>query len=216
MWRWMAQSAIREANWKLLRGGEREYLYDLATDLEEKHNLASQHPDVATRLRTKLTAWCAELNPPGLALGPMAKVWNEYFDYYLEGKPAPKPESDLSRGWLARGGSLIDKEGVLMLIPDKGGKGTFITRSQLKLAGPVTAKVTFKTSASGQGAIAWRVDGDRDFLPANRVPFEVKASDDWQTHEIKIPAKGSVIHVRVQLPPGPAQFRTLDFKPAAR
>ena len=31
-WRWMAQSAIRKGNWKLLRGGEREYLYDLATD----------------------------------------------------------------------------------------------------------------------------------------------------------------------------------------
>ena len=106
MWRWMAQSAIREGNWKLLRGGEREYLYDLATDLEEKHNLASQHPDIAARLRTKLTAWCAELNPPGLALGPMAPVWNDYFDYYLEGKPAPKPEAEPStsatRGWLAR------------------------------------------------------------------------------------------------------------------
>ena len=214
MWRWMAQSAIREGNWKLLRGGEREYLYDLATDLEEKHNLASQHPEIVARLRVKLTAWCAELNPPGLALGPMAKVWNEYFDYYLEGKPAPKPEAD--GGWIARGGSLIDKEGVLMLTPDKAGKGTFITRSQLRLAGPVTAKISFKTAASGQGAIAWRVDEDKDFLPTNRVPFEVKASDDWQTHEVQIPAKGRVIHVRVHLPPGPAQFRALDFKSAAR
>lgn len=220
MWRWMAQSAIREGNWKLLRGGEREYLYDLATDLEEKHSLASQHPDVAARLRTKLTAWCAELNPPGLALGPMSPVWNDYFDFYLEGKPAPKPEVEpgtrTARGWLARGASLIEKGGVLVLTPDKGGKGTFITRSQLKIAGPVTAGLTFKTTASGQGSIAWRVDGDKDFLPENRIPFEVKASDDWQTHEVHIPAKGHVIHVRVHLPPGPAQFRTLDFKPAAQ
>jgi arylsulfatase A-like enzyme len=217
-WRWMAQSAIREGNWKLLRGGEREYLYDLAADLEEKHNLASQHPDIAARLRTKLTAWCAELNPPGLALGPMAPIWNDYFDYYLEGKPAPKPELDTTatRGWLARGGTLSEKDGVLMLTPDKSGKGTFITHSQLKLAGPVTAKLTFKTAASGQAAIAWRMDGDKDFLSANRAPFEVTASDDWQTHAITLPAKGRIIHVRVQLPAGPAQFRTLDFKPAAR
>ncbi len=219
MWRWMAQSAIREGNWKLLRGGEREYLYDLATDLEEKHNLASQHPEIAARLRTKLTAWCAELNPPGLALGPMAPVWNDYFDYYLEGKPASKPESELDTGirsWLARGGSLIDKEGILVLTPDKGGKGTFITHSRLKLTGPVTAKITFKTAAPGQGAIAWRVDGDKDFLPANRAPFEVKADNDWQTHEVLIPAKGRVIHVRLHLPAGPAEFRTLDFKSTAR
>ena len=220
MWRWMAQSAIREGNWKLLRGGDREYLYDLATDLEEKHNLAPQHPDIAARLRTKLTAWCAKLNPPGLALGPMASVWNDYFDFYLEGKPAPKPEAEpnasATRGWLARGGRLIEKEGVLVLTPDKGGKGTFITRSQLKLAGPVTAMITFKTAVSGQGAIAWRVDGDKDFLPANRVPFEVKASEDWQTREVQIPGNGRVIHVRVHMPAGPAEFRTLDFKPAAR
>lgn len=220
MWRWMAQSAIREGNWKLLRGGEREYLYDLATDLEEKHNLASQHSDIAIRLRTKLKAWCATLNPPGLTLGPMASAWNDYFDFYLEGKPASKPEAapktTAARGWQARGGSLIEKEGVLVLTPDKGGKGTFITRSQLKLSGPVTAKITFKTSASGQGAVAWRMDGDKDFLPENRVPFEVKASEEWQTREVQIPAKGSVIHVRVHMPAGPAEFRTIDLQPAAR
>ena len=220
MWRWMAQSAIREGNWKLLRGGEREYLYDLATDLEEKHNLASQHPDIAARLRAKLTAWCTELNPPGLALGPMAPVWNDYFDFYLEGKPAPKPETEPSssatRGWLARGGSLIEKEGVLVLTPDKGGKGAFITRSQLKLPGPIAAKITFKTTATGQGAIAWRMDGDKDFLPENRASFEVNASDDWQTSEVQIPAQGMVIHVRVHLPAGPAQFRTINLQPASR
>lgn len=85
-WRWSAQSAIREGNWKLLRGGEREYLYDLGNDLEEKHNLAAKHPEIASRLRAKLTAWSAELNPPGLALGAMAPTWNNYFDHYLEGK----------------------------------------------------------------------------------------------------------------------------------
>jgi len=220
MWRWMAQSAIREGNWKLLRGGEREYLYDLATDLEEKHNLASQHPDVAARLRTKLTAWCAELNPPGLALGPMSPVWNDYFDFYLEGKPAPKheaePNTSATHGWLARGGSLIEKNGVLVLTPDKAGKGTFITRSQLKLAGPVTATMTFKTAVSGQGAIAWRMEGDKDFLPKNRAPFEVKASEDWQTREVQIPGKGRVIHVRLHLPAGNAEFRTIDLQPTSR
>ncbi len=99
-WRWMAQSAIREGHWKLLRGGEREYLYDLSTDLGEKHNLAAIHPEVARRLRIKLKTWADGLNPPGMALGPMAQIWNDYYDHYLEGrlpaaphtsKPATKP-----------------------------------------------------------------------------------------------------------------------------
>ena len=93
-WRWIAQSAIREGNWKLLRGGNREYLYDLGTDLEEKHNLATKHPEIAARLRAKLTAWSAELKPPGLTLGPMAPTWNAYYDFYLEGKTITPPADD--------------------------------------------------------------------------------------------------------------------------
>ena len=42
-------------------------------------------------VRAKLTAWCSELNPPGLALGPMAPTWNDYFDHYLEGKMISGP-----------------------------------------------------------------------------------------------------------------------------
>lgn len=88
MWRWVAQSAIREGNWKLLRGGEREYLFDLSDDLEEKQNLAAKHPEIASRLRTKLSDWSQSLSPPGLATSAMAKTWNDYYDYYLDGKPA--------------------------------------------------------------------------------------------------------------------------------
>lgn len=218
MWRWMAQSAIREGDWKLLRGGDREYLYNLATDLEEKHSLASLHPDIATSLRSKLTRWCGELNPPGLALGALAPIWHDSFDFYLEGKPAPvakaEPNTSVTRGWLARGGSLIEKDGVLVLTPDKGGKGTFITRSQLHLNGPVIGALSYKTDAAGQGAIAWREEGDKDFLPASRVPFEVKTSEDWQATEVKIPTKGKVIHVRVHMPAGEVQFRAIDLRTA--
>ena len=56
-WRWMAQSAIREGNWKLLRGGDREYLYDLATDPSEKQNLAALRPQDVQRLSDAITQW---------------------------------------------------------------------------------------------------------------------------------------------------------------
>ncbi len=90
-WRWVAQSAIREGNWKLLRGGDREYLYDLSTDITEKRNLASVNPEIATRLRDKLQAWGRELTPPGLTTSPMATTWNDYYDHYLEGKTITGP-----------------------------------------------------------------------------------------------------------------------------
>lgn len=50
MWRWVSQSAIREGQWKLLRGGDREYLFNLESDLEEQHNLAARYPEITDRL----------------------------------------------------------------------------------------------------------------------------------------------------------------------
>jgi len=220
-WRWMAQSAIREGNWKLLRGGEREYLYDLSTDPGEKQNLAAEHPDKATRLREKLTTWCAELDPPGLALGPMAPNWNGYFDHYLEGKtvapPAAKvvPESTAVRGWEARGGTLAEVDGVIVFTPEKKRRGGFLAKSRVELAGPVSVRIELK-APPGTGSVSWRVEGDKDFLPENRVPFTIEDSSDWQVHEFVLPASEPVIHLRVQAPPGEASFRKLQFKPAGR
>ena len=93
-WRWVAQSAIREGNWKLLRGGDREYLYELGTDLAEKHNLAAQHPEIAARLRAKLTTWSHGLKPPGLTHGAMSPTWQTYYDVYLDGKPLSAAAGD--------------------------------------------------------------------------------------------------------------------------
>jgi arylsulfatase A-like enzyme len=222
LWRWMAQSAIREGKWKLLRGGDREYLYDLNADIEEKHNLASQEPEIADRLRAKLKTWADGLNPPGMALGPMSPVWNDYFDFYLEGKPVAKPaaktEPDHSetQGWEARNGKLTAKDGLFILTPDKADKPAFITKAKLKLAGPITAKLTLKTDAKGQGAIAWRLDGDKDFLPANRLAFPLQATADWQNHTLEIPTTARVIHVRVHLPAGGAEFREIELKAGKR
>ena len=215
-WRWMAQSAIREGNWKLLRGGEREYLYDLAMDIEEKHNLAAKHPDIAARLRGKLTTWCAELNPPGLALGPMAPTWNDYFDFYLEGKtlsvPPDQPGEEGIQGWQARNGTLTVKDGELLLTAEKADKAAFIARSQLKLEGPLTASLTLKTATAGSASVAWRLEGDKDFLPANRIAFDVMAGHDWQTCAFEIPASGKLIHLRLHLPGGRTQIRLFELK----
>lgn len=220
-WRWMAQSAIREGDWKLLRGGEREYLYNLSNDLEEKRDLAAGHPDIATRLREKLSSWCAELDPPGLALGPMSPVWNDYFDHYLEGKTLPLPPatevsaSTAAQGWEARGGALSDEEGIIVFTPEKKGRGGFLTKARVKLAGPLKVRLVLK-AAAGIGSVTWRVEGDKDFQPSNRVAFTLDESDDWQVREFDVPATGPVIHLRVQVPPGLARFRTLQFKPADR
>ncbi|MDB4474612.1 sulfatase-like hydrolase/transferase [Opitutaceae bacterium] len=59
--------ALQDAHWKLLErnapDGKPE-LYNLANDVGEQHNLATQHPDVLARLQSKRTRWEAELVEP--------------------------------------------------------------------------------------------------------------------------------------------------------
>lgn len=225
-WRWVAQSAIREGSWKLLRGGDREYLYDLGTDFEEKHNLAAAHPETANRLRAKLTAWAAELNPPGLTLGPMAPVWHDYFDHYLDGKTIPAPGGHPARAsapagpagqpWQARHSTLTEKDGELQLTPEPGleGKSPFLVRTGLALQGPASATVTVKSATPGRAAFAWRTDGQKDFLPENQSGFNVTAEDGWRTYRVPLPARGTIIHLRLHLPAGTCQVREIRLASA--
>jgi arylsulfatase A-like enzyme len=53
------QLAIRDGNWKLLlnANGEDAELYDLSSARDESHNVASEHPEETTRLKTAILDW---------------------------------------------------------------------------------------------------------------------------------------------------------------
>ncbi len=55
-------SIIRRRDWKLIyyHEDQRVELYNLAVDLEEQTDVASQHPEVVVELKKKLDAWLAE------------------------------------------------------------------------------------------------------------------------------------------------------------
>ena len=226
-WRWVAQSAIREGNWKLLRGGEREYLYDLEADLEEKHNLAAKHPEIATRLRTRLSTWANELDPPGLASGEMSKAATGYFDFYLDGKPAsqsrvkptetPRPTTGTRLAWQLRNGELKrTPDGVQISHAKQGKRQTpFLTRNGLNLAGPVTAKVVLKTTGKGEISFAWRTSKEKEFTRGNRINVARNHSTDWQTLTATLPGDSKVIHVRLQVPDGTTTIKSIELKPTS-
>ncbi len=226
-WRWTSQSAIREGNWKLLRGGDREYLYDLGADIEEKHNLVEKHPEIAQRLRAKLSAWADELDPPGLATGGMSKAATDYFDFYLDGKkPATIPSKVSPRSapvtpvsdvpWVIRNGQLTQTDDGVQIRSSNANRkqSPFIARSGLKLAGPVSVRVVAKTTKAGAVGISWRTTNDKDFNATQRISVPIKAASDWQTVEATIPGGSPVIHVRLQVPDGVTVIKSLELKPA--
>lgn len=230
MWRWIDQSAIREGNWKLLRGGDREYLFDLDADIEEKHNLASKHPEIADRLRKRLSAWADELSPPGLSKGKLsAGAWGSYFDFYLDGKkPAPlrdkfkpKAESNPSVGanipWLLRNGTLEQTADGVQITPAKSAKKQtpFLARNGLKLAGPVEVRLSLKTSGKGSVVFSWRTSEENEFTKENQVSVNVGETNQWQSVETTLPGDDTLIHVRVQVPAGTTTIKSLELKPAS-
>jgi len=220
-WRWVAQAAIREGKWKFLKGGTREYLFDLENDREELSNLLVSEPKIAKRLRSKLVNWAADLKPAGLNTKGMSEVWENYYDFYLEGKPAPplrekfQPTSEASdtRGWIARNAKLAIRNQALQVTPENKRRiqGPFLVMSKLKLKGPLKAKVQFSSTKPGNVGFAWRLDGQKDFPKDQLAIVETKVVPDWQTHEIGIPAKGTVIHVRLLLPPGETAIRSVEL-----
>lgn len=221
-WRWIAQAAVREGKWKYLRGGSREYLYDLNTDIEEKHNLLTMHPDIAAGLRTKLTAWSAELQPPGFETKGMSQTWEDYYDFYLDGKPAPKVRAksasknteDRIQGWLVRGGKLNVKNGELIVQPQKKGKQRpFIVTTGIKWPKQVTAVVKMKSPQAGPAGFAWRCSGQKDFVSDQVAMFD--CTQQMKTHEVSISAVENIIHLRVLLPPGGATIESVKFQNAA-
>jgi arylsulfatase A-like enzyme len=63
-WRYGPQWAVREGDWKVMGLKSRAKLFNLKTDIGEKHDLSADHPDLFARLRTDYDAWSKQLAEP--------------------------------------------------------------------------------------------------------------------------------------------------------
>jgi arylsulfatase A-like enzyme len=82
-WRFWSQSAVRSGDWKFLKAGDREYLFDLGSDGVEDQNLILQEPEKARELRSKLEDWAEELYEPGVPEGPLNNQETGWYDFYF-------------------------------------------------------------------------------------------------------------------------------------
>lgn len=100
-WRWLGQSAIRKGDWKYIRSDDREYLFNIRNDAEEKHDQLATHPEIVKELHAQLGEWAGTLSPPGiwaLKSEAMSKGAAAHFDYYFEGKKsAAEPQEKAAK-----------------------------------------------------------------------------------------------------------------------
>jgi arylsulfatase A-like enzyme len=57
------QAAVRSGDWKYLRQGENEYLFNLATDEGEQTDLKDNYPKVFQQLRDRFEEWNGQVLP---------------------------------------------------------------------------------------------------------------------------------------------------------
>lgn len=64
-WRFKAseQAALREGDWKYLKLGGKEHLFDVAKDPRERAELKERYPEVFARMRRDYAAWNAQMLP---------------------------------------------------------------------------------------------------------------------------------------------------------
>ncbi|WP_299665943.1 sulfatase-like hydrolase/transferase [uncultured Polaribacter sp.] len=84
-WRFWSQSAIREGNYKYLKFGQREFLFDVTTKEHESKNLLKVHPRLAKNMKKRLIKWSYTLQKKGIDLKTAGNE-KKWFDYYFPKK----------------------------------------------------------------------------------------------------------------------------------
>jgi len=83
-WRFWDQSAIRMGNWKFLKAGHREFLFNVETDAHETKNLITEYPDKGRIMKEKLENWAKNLHRPGIPDGEIGREKNFYNHYFKQ------------------------------------------------------------------------------------------------------------------------------------
>jgi arylsulfatase A-like enzyme len=68
------QRAVRSGRWKLFNEGVPYYLFDVAADPGERHDLTALHPQIVRQLIAKLNAWEKDVDSPNREVRGAANI----------------------------------------------------------------------------------------------------------------------------------------------
>lgn len=218
-WRWGSQAAVLEMPYKLIKLGDRTpLLFDISKPDGEniEKELSQQMPEKARQLEQRLNAWAAELQPPGLVVdhSPFSRHHEEMFTQHniirsdslksMELPTASASGAPQTQGWIARNGTLSLSDDALQLTPDPKlapNAKSFMTHSQLNLAGPVRVVMKLRSSKTGKGtaSITWRTK-QASFEPHQTASFRWPEGKQWQEITVELPEQTPIIHIRISAP----------------
>ena len=114
---------------------------------------------------------------------------------------------------MTRNGKSVPGQNGLKVRPsgNKKDAAPFLAAARLKMPGPLTAIIEAQSNSSGRFGIAWREQGQSDFPGEQVVWIDHESSPKMVSHELKIPTRQTVIHVRLLLPGGGAEIGQIAF-----
>ena len=82
-WRFWGQHAIRMGDYKYLKTGESEYLFNVSTSEHENKNLIEEFPQKAEIMKKRLMNWVGELKNPSTQFGVIGNE-KSWYDHYFK------------------------------------------------------------------------------------------------------------------------------------
>ena len=175
LYRW----AIRQGDWKLVKNGREPLsLYNLAHDVGETNNLATEYPERVDAMRAAWKQWDASNQEPR-----WGKNWGR------------TPRVRHARV------SVLDKEIRMQCI----GNDPQIFFSNIPPAtGPLTLELKLKSSSKGAGMVFWSSAAKPEFSAESSVTFSPNHDgEQWHEYTVELPAvTPAITHLR--LDPGNA------------
>jgi hypothetical protein len=201
-WRFWNQAAIRVGDWKYLRAGKFEFLFNVVDDYAEQKNLAAVYPERLKSLRTQWRAWDATLVRPFEGdSGRLNDQEQEWYAHYFEIGEAAHKKLSSEPQWEARH-AVIESvaEGIRLKRFAPNTPHYFITVNDLEIGLDAMVRIKLKAEKSGTGQIQIRYRGESRFSDNNQVDFDFAAGVAISSIDLRVPPGKTLEHLRVILP----------------
>ena len=156
---------------------DRFELYNLAKDIGETKNLASERPEDVKRLNGMISRFLEET-------GALVPVPNPRYGQTVD-------------GWEGNEHASLRKEDGSLMMTSTGGDPFMTTHQMRPVDGPVTVKIRMKSNSKGTGRIFWSLKGRRGFARERALNFPVTHDGTWHDYAINLPFEGKMIGLRL-------------------
>jgi arylsulfatase A-like enzyme len=201
-WRFWNQAAIRVGDWKYLRAGKFEFLFNVVDDYAEQNNLAQVYPERLESLRTQWREWDALLVRPFAGdsgrLNDQEQAW---YTHYFGAGEAPQKQLSSEPQWEARH-AVIESvaEGIKLKHFNPNAPHYFITVNRLEIGLDAMLRIKLNAEQSGTGQIQIRCHGESGFSDKNQVEFKFAAGVGISSIDLRVPPGKTLEHLRMILP----------------